>query len=175
MKVLPSPTCETSSIRPPSRRCTGWSGLAGHLARGWEIGSILALQTGLPFTPSISTDSANTGTSRRPDRAGKGAVDNRTLARDFDPTAFRLPAQYTYGNSGRNVLYRRGFKNLDIVVLRRFKLGERVGVQFRAEFFNFTNTPAFGAPTSNIQSATVGQILTAGEPHDIQFALKLTF
>jgi hypothetical protein len=153
----------------------GWTGLAGHLARGWELGGILSLQTGLPFTPSISTDSANTGTSRRPDRIGDGAVERRTLARDFDPTAYRLPAQYSYGNSGRNILYRRGFKNLDLVVLRRFKLGERASLQFRAEFFNFTNTPAFGAPVSNIQSATVGQILSAGEPRDIQFALKLSF
>ena len=152
-----------------------WTGLAGHLARGWELGGILSLQTGLPFTPSISTDSANTGTSRRPDRIGDGAVERRTLARDFDPTAYRLPAQYSYGNSGRNILYRRGFKNLDLVVLRRFKLGERASLQFRAEFFNFTNTPAFGAPVSNIQSATVGQILSAGEPRDIQFALKLSF
>src|SRR5262249_42347814 len=71
-------------------------GLPGHLARGWELGGILSLQTGFPFTPSISTDSANTGTSRRPDRVGNGALENRTLARDFDPAAFRLPLQYTY-------------------------------------------------------------------------------
>jgi len=152
-----------------------WRGIAGHIARGWELGGILTFQTGFPFSPSISTDIANTGTSRRPDRVGNGAISDRTLLRDFDPSAFRMPVQYTYGDSGRNVLYCRGFKNLDTVVLRRFKLWERASLQFRAEFFNVTNTPAFGAPTSNIQSATVGQILSAGEPRDIQFALKLAF
>lgn len=152
-----------------------WGGVGGHVARGWELGGILTLQTGFPFTPAISTDVANTGNSRRPDRVGNGALSQRTLSRDFDPAAFRLPAQYTYGNSGRNVLYRRGFKNLDVVVMRNFALRERASLQFRAEFFNSTNTPAFGAPVSNIQSATVGQILSAGEPRDIQFALKLSF
>jgi hypothetical protein len=50
-----------------------------------------------------------------------------------------------------------------------------MNVQFRAEFFNVTNTPAFGLPTSNIQSSLAGRVLSAGEPRDIQFALKLNF
>ena len=133
------------------------------------------MQSGLPFTPSIATDPANTGTSLRPDRIAKGTVDERTLVRDFDPTAFRVPAPFTYGNSGRNILRGRGFKNWDFVALRNFRFREQANLQFRAEFFNFTNTPAFGNPVTNIQSATVGRILSAGEPRDVQFALKLSF
>jgi hypothetical protein len=48
-------------------------------------------------------------------------------------------------------------------------------LQFRGEFFNLTNTPAFGLPVTNIQSTTAGQILSAGEPRDVQLALKLVF
>jgi hypothetical protein len=147
----------------------------GWIVRDWEIGSIVALQTGLPFSPSIATDPANTGTSLRPDRVGRGTVDNRSLLLDFDPTGFRVPANYTYGNSGRNILYARGFKNWDFIAMRNFRFKERGNVQFRAEFFNFTNTPAFGAPTSNIQSSSVGRILSAGEPRDVQLALKIQF
>lgn len=152
-------------------------GMGGHLVRGWELGGILTMQSGLPFTPTISTDPANTATPfRRPDRLGKGTVQEHTLTRDFDPAAFRVPAQYTYGNSGRNILYRRGFRTLDLAVLRNFKLRERVNLQFRAEFFNFTNTPVFSTPSSNIQSGSVGMILTtAADPRDIQFALRLSF
>jgi hypothetical protein len=153
----------------------GAGGIFNHIIRDWELGSIFTMQSGLPFTPSISTDSANTGTSRRPDRIGSGKVEDRTLTRDFDPTAFRVPAAYTYGNSGRNILYARGFRNWDFITMRNFHLGEPATLQFRAEFFNFTNTPAFGAPVTNIQSSTAGQILSAGEPRDVQFALKLIF
>ena len=102
-------------------------------------------------------------------------MESRTLLRDFDFTAFRVPAAYTYGNSGRNILYGRGFKNWDFIVLRNFRLREKARLQFRAEFFNFTNTPAFGGPVTNIQSKTVGNVLAAGEPRDVQLALKLSF
>jgi hypothetical protein len=59
--------------------------------------------------------------------------------------------------------------------VRNFRMRERFNLQFRAEFFNFTNTPAFGNPVTNIQSGTVGRILSAGEPRDVQMALKLMF
>jgi hypothetical protein len=151
------------------------SSIFSHVVRDWELGSIYTMQSGLPFTPSISTDPANTGTSRRPDRIGTGELATRTLSRDFDVSAFRVPAAYTYGNSGRNILYGRGFTNWDFIIVRNFHIKEPIVLQFRAEFFNFTNTPAFGAPVTNIQAATAGQILSAGEPRDVQFALKLLF
>ena len=147
--------------------------LVAQLFKNWEIGSILTLQSGFPFSPSIATDVANTGTSLRPDRVGSGTVDSRTLQRDFDPTAFRVPQSFTFGNSGRNILYRRGFKNLDFITVRNFPIREEFRAQFRAEFFNLTNTPAFGGPVANIQAANAGQILSAGEPRDIQLAIKL--
>ena len=150
-------------------------GFAGKLARGWEVGSIFTVQSGFPFTPSISTDPANTGTSLRPNRIANGTVSNRSINLWFDPAAFPVPSLYTYGNSGRNVLYGPGFFNWDAVVLRDFPLRERLRLQFRAEFFNFTNTPAFGQPVTNIQAANAGHILAAGEPRDVQFGLKLLF
>ncbi|MEX2264247.1 MAG: carboxypeptidase regulatory-like domain-containing protein [Bryobacteraceae bacterium] len=149
------------------------SGFLAQLVKNWEIGSIVTLQSGFPFTPSIATDPANTGNSRRPDRIGSGNADTRTLQRDFDPSAFLVPQPFTYGNSGRNILYRRGFRNWDFITVRNFPIREQFRMQFRAEFFNFTNTPAFGAPVSNIQAGNAGQILSAGEPRDIQLALKL--
>jgi hypothetical protein len=84
-----------------------------------------------------------------------------------------VPQAFTFGNSGRNILYRRGFKNWDFITVRNFPIREQLRLQFRAEFFNFTNTPAFGGPVTNIQAANVGQILSAGEPRDIQLGLKL--
>jgi hypothetical protein len=148
-------------------------GVLAHIVKNWELGSIVTVQSGLPFTPSIATDPANTGTSRRPDRLASGTVSDRTLLRDFDVSAFRVPQPFTYGNSGRNILYGRGFRNWDFIVVRNFPMHERARLQFRGEFFNFTNTPAFGNPVGNIQAANAGQILSAGEPRSIQLALKL--
>jgi hypothetical protein len=156
-------------------------GPVGYAARDWEIGSILTLQSGAPFTPAISADSANVGaTARRPDRLQDGRLDNRTLDRYYDVSAFRVPGPFTYGNSARNILYGPGFKNLDFMVARNFRFNphwrENLNLQFRAEFFNSTNTPRFGNPGNNIQTGTAGRITgTSGEARDIQLSLKLAF
>jgi len=60
-------------------------------------------------------------------------------------------------------------------MIKNFIIRKGRMLQFRSEFFNLTNTAAFAAPVTNIQAATVGRILSAGEPRDIQFALKLYY
>ena len=105
------------------------------------------------------------------------------------------------GTFGRNVL--RGFpmSQFDIAVRRRFSLGERVGLQLRAEAFNIFNHPNFGDPGTNndlgnfLPSPNFGvstQMLRSslgtggttggfsplyqvGGPRSIQLALKLEF
>ena len=86
-----------------------------------------------------------------------------------------MQPQYTYGNSGRNILYGPGITNLDFSLAKYFSITERFRVQFRAEAFNASNTPAFGNPNANITSPGVGTINSAGEPRRIQFGLKLLY
>ena len=86
-----------------------------------------------------------------------------------------MQPNYTYGNSGRNVLIGPGVTNLDFLLGKTFRLTERFRLQFRAESFNVTNTPAFGNPAANINAAGVGRITSAGEPRRVQFGLKLLF
>jgi len=150
----------------------GWR----RIAADWQVGSIVSLRTGLPMTPTIGADTAGTGrTNMRPDRVGTGVAAVRTLEMDFDLSAFRTPASYTYGSAGRNPIYRRPVRSWDFIASRRFRLHERTQLEFRAEFFNFTNTPAFDAPGLNIQAVNAGRIQSAGEPRDVQLALKLHF
>jgi hypothetical protein len=70
-------------------------------------------------------------------------------------------------------------RNWDFAVYKETPVRESWMLQFRDEFFNFTNSPFFGAPFSaavtQIHVATAGRISAAGEPRDIQFDLKLIF
>jgi len=160
---------------PVLRDRQGWIGFA---LGGWNLSNVLAMYSGSPFTPGISVDTANTGRSLRPNRIASGRLDKRSIERWFDASAFQVPAQYTYGNSSRNILEGPATRRWDIGILKNFPvhaMGEKAFVQFRAEFFNFLNTPPFGTPTSNIQSAKVAQILSAGSPRQAQMALKLSF
>ena len=77
-----------------------------------------------------------------------------------------------FGNSGRSILAGPGFQNWDFAFLKDFPFGERLRMQFRAEFFNAFNQAHFNDPVRDITDSTVGQIFGAGEPRDIQLALK---
>ncbi|PYT18356.1 MAG: hypothetical protein DMG59_04590, partial [Acidobacteria bacterium] len=83
---------------------------------------------------------------------------------------------YNYGTSGRNILRADGLVQLDFTVSKQFKFTESKALQFRAEFFNITNTPTFASPTTTIDTASGGQIgSTLNASRTIELALKLFF
>jgi len=147
------------------------------LLGGWQIQGIVVLRSGRPFTPTISRDVANTGIGgQRPVRMGSGKLENPTLTNWFDKSAFALPANLTYGNSGANILREDRFKNLDLSLFKQFRIGERTQLQFRAEAFNLTNTPSFAAPGTNIDTASGGVVTsTVSASRNVQFGMKLNF
>ncbi|MDQ2949827.1 MAG: TonB-dependent receptor, partial [Acidobacteriota bacterium] len=155
------------------------------IAGGWQLNNILTLQTGLPFTPTMQTSTLNTGTgSQFPNRVASGELpsDQRSIDRWFDASAFVAPGQFTFGNSGRNILYGPGTKQLDLSLFKSFSFAEKRRVEFRAEAFNALNTPQFNNPNSSIGFTGVARITSAGSPtvyqrtsRQIQLALKLYF
>jgi hypothetical protein len=75
----------------------------------------------------------------------------------FNKTAITTPPTGQQGNFGRNVL--RGFDAIqaDVGLQRQFRLTEKVGLRFRAEFFNILNHPNFGNPNSDLTSPLFGR------------------
>ncbi len=59
-----------------------------------------------------------------------------------------------YGNSGRAILNGPGFSNGDVSFFKNFQILERLKLQFRAEFFNITNTPKFFVPGGTLLTGT---------------------
>jgi hypothetical protein len=135
------------------------------------------VRSGRPFTPTISADRANIGVGgQRPTRLGSGKLDDPTVERWFDVSAFVLPAQFTYGNSGANILREDRFKSLDFSIFKQFHVTEGSQLQFRAEAFNLTNTPSFAIPNTAVDTAAGGRVTsTLSAPRQIQFALKYNF
>ena len=145
---------------------------------GWQMTGILGLRSGTPFSPFITADQANTafGGNLRPNRTGSGKASNQTVDHWFDTSAFPLPALFTYGNSTRNILIGPDLNNFDMGLFKNFRVTEHTQLQFRAEFFNITNTPHFGLPNpfTNIpQGGTITTLTTP--PRVIQFGMKLGF
>jgi hypothetical protein len=148
----------------------------------WQVNLILIFQTGLPFTPSLASPVANTGTGSRPDRLGDATLPNPDPARWFNtalgtPGApWGTPALYTFGNAGRGFVLGPGRTNIDVSLFKEFAITEQVRLQFRAEFFNLPNHPQFDLPNASIGTSVAGTISgTVGTPRDIQFGLRVVF
>ncbi|HZN12026.1 MAG TPA: TonB-dependent receptor [Blastocatellia bacterium] len=169
------------------------------LVEGWQLSSIVQLQTGNPVN-IVTNLPALTGVTNtpRPDLIGDLRVlesPNRWFENTVcDPrqscpagTVFALPvtgSALRFGTLGRNVLIGPGFSNVDFSVLKNTRITEAVRVQFRAEFFDLFNHANFGQPgrIAQVNSSAFGVITNtrfptgdSGSSRQVQFALKLVF
>ena len=144
------------------------------IAGGWQVNTISSIYSGLPFTPTSSVNTLNTGGGQRPNRISPGvlAVDQRTIQRWFDITAFQTPGLYQYGNSARNILFGPGTVQFDIALAKSFFFSsDRArNLEFRAESFSMRELAAVQQSrlAQQIGSAGAGVIGSAGSPVGFQ-------
>jgi hypothetical protein len=149
---------------------------------GFEFRTILSVQSGQPFTPLLRFDNSNTGNSGsvfgqdRPDLMGNPRLDQRAPERWFDTDAFAVPAPFSFGTAGRNIVMGPGFVNIDAGLSRRFMLTERWSLTFDVQAFNVTNTAHFDLPEAYAdEPSTFGRVLSAKAPRQIQFGVRVGF
>lgn len=187
----------------PGKSWLSGPGPLGQIAGGWQVNTIGTLRGGFPT--DIRTNVLPTGifnTFNVADRVsgqattlGAWTVDNY-----LNPGAFSVPGTtpsvtgaqiQEYGNSARRVARGPGSRNADVSLFKNFRITERYLLQFRAEFFNFTNTPTFFLPSASSPTLTCigspGSACNAKNPsfgkltsgtatgRQIQFGLKLYF
>ena len=70
----------------------------------------------------------------------------------YDWTAFARVTEARFGTAGFNSLRGPGVFSSDLGLFRRFAMSERLRMEFRAEAFNWTNTPKFNNPSGGINS-----------------------
>lgn len=173
-------------------------GALNQIIGGWSVNWILTLQDGFPFNigcPAGTTADFGCSALLVPGQNVYSGPHN--VNQWVNPAAFTQPCQL--GSSGPIVgapagcvpltgvgllggantqALGPGFHRLDFSLFKQFKTSETTQLQFRAEFFNLTNTPQFYNPayTDFTNKATFGQITSlrdgANDPRQIQFALK---
>ena len=151
--------------------------VANAILGGWQLSGILFVRSGEPFSVTVSGDVANMGATNYANRIGNGnlAASERSIDRWFDTSAFGVPAQYTIGNAGRNILYGPGSTSMDVKIGKNWMLTEQLRLEYRLEMFNFTNTPNFGTPNGTLNNAQVARITSAADPRRIQMGMKIVF
>ena len=145
------------------------TGVTRAIAAGWQLSSILAARSGIPFTPVLGLDRARAaprsgGAGQRPDLV-PGCSLNPVLGgadQYSDPNCFSLPALGTLGNVPRNTIIGPGFASWDMAVFKNIMLGGRRRIQLRAEGFNVTNHVNLGLPLTTVFNSA-GRVSNAGQ------------
>jgi hypothetical protein len=176
----------TYDIPYKARSGSGAAALASKTMSNWQAGVISTIQTGLPFSPQLGFNPTNDGNSRNPGRPSlnpsfSGPIILGNPNQYYNPNAFAVPLNGTYGNAGRNILEGPGLINVDVSLMKKILLRERVTLQFRAEFFNILNHTNLNSPNPIVfTAATGGPSPTAGlitstttTSRQIQFGAKL--
>jgi hypothetical protein len=164
-------------------------GLTGHILGGWQANAFFTLQSGTPFTLLNGADPAGVlqgidalvGNAIRPNLNTNLDISSMNLIEILSAGGAGLfspltPGQRT-GNIGRNTVRGDGIANLDFGIFKNTKILEGHLIQFRAEFFNATNTRNFGTPNTSVISGAnfLNQWATDGGNRRIVMGLRYTF
>jgi hypothetical protein len=156
---------------------------------GWQVSGIGYWRSGYPFTPGQTQGILSTtpgGTGQRPNVVGDWELDDPTIEKWYEPSAFQPPADNTgtYGDAGRNIMRGPEQFNIDMSLIKHTRLG-RFNLELRAEAFNLLNHPQFQNPQRSVNAANAAQIsamlqnpacaLCGTTERNVQFAAKLSF
>jgi hypothetical protein len=151
----------------------------------WKLSGIYQAQTGYPFSVFMNgIDRQGTGlTSRASYATGSDALtatdtaDNRRIYTGPSRTLFAstVPLDGNQGTVGRGTFRGPKFSKLDVSVIKRIPLNERMRFTIRADFFNVLNTVNLNTPISDVFDPRFGISTAAGSARIIQFAGRFDF
>lgn len=174
-------------------------GLLGHVAGGWEVSGFYALESGAPLNilNGLDADGLGGGAYDRPNYNPAGQPGVRAVYSASSPTSYINPdngnapinasdAMYIGipactattpcpgGNLGRFTARTPRQDNLDTSLNKTIRMTERLGLQFRAEFYNVLNHRQYGFPSispfdsgtttisANVSTSPAGRFLNPG-------------
>ena len=149
------------------------------LLGGWQVAAIWSGFSGGPLgITSVTNNTFSQGGGQRPNWTGVNAtVPEPRPERWIDAAQFSVPVTYAFGNAPRtyNGLRSDGTAQIDTTLSKNFRFGDVLTMQFRAEFFNLTNTARFAPPNAVLGNPQFGQVNAQGnQPRIVQFSLKLS-
>ncbi|MDQ2775967.1 MAG: TonB-dependent receptor, partial [Acidobacteriota bacterium] len=146
---------------------------------GWQASTIFVFESGRPFTFVVGTNN-NSGAlagNLYPNVIGNSTLANQTITSWFNTCtllqdrttfpngcsnpAFAIPANGTFGNSGRNTFRGPGIEDVDFSLGKNFAIPlprEKGDLQLRFDAVNGLNHPNFEIPNASIGTSGAGII-----------------
>ncbi|MGP8243820.1 MAG: hypothetical protein ACLQVN_04785 [Bryobacteraceae bacterium] len=187
---------------PRAARYLGNSRLARGVFDNWTVSGIFTAQSGAPLSISMGYSPSQDVTGSATDSGRAILVGNPVLPKGqrggpgllaFNAAAIAAPnyAQcetanppfICWGNANKDVFRGPGIDNWDTSLFKNFPITERWRAQFRVEAYNIWNhaqfttvntTASFNAAGVNT-AGTFGEYTAAGNPRQLQLALRLQF
>ncbi len=149
------------------------------LLGGWRLSLIYQTQSGLPFTPAISFDAANAGTTTRPNRVCDGNTSGgRSINTSIRPlrtspvlrTCSAIPDEMFCGRPISIIL------TSACSAISACRSNTPPSCSSASKGFNALNHPQFSAPGATVGTSAYGVITaTSQDNRQLQFGVRVSF
>jgi hypothetical protein len=179
------------------------TGVARTIAGGWQLGTVMIAQSGAPFTVYCNGVSftpirdasgriiGNSGCDYNADGEGGdrpntpsfgSTIDTSNdafIAGVFKKSDFGTPTPGTQGNLGRNTYRGPHYFNVDLSLIKAFRVPwmttPGADAQFRIDMFNLLNNTNLTQPDGNLSSPLFGRSTSALAGRIVQFSGRFMF
>jgi outer membrane receptor protein involved in Fe transport len=141
------------------------AGAAASIFGDWQLSGVISVYSGTPLTFTVGGNNANGGSLKVPGDtqtpnqiASIQILDGINANPWLSTSSFAQPTGSVYGSLGRNVISGPGLFDLNLSLFKDFQIKERWKFELRCDTFNFTNTPEFANPGTDITSSTFGRV-----------------
>ncbi len=159
------------------------NGIGGEILGGWLVDPVVSVMSGLPFTITAGGSLNANGSTQtadlvapvkllhgRPPRTGVVCALGDPTCEYLAPSSFAAPLITSagtahFGNTNRDEFRGPGYFDMDLSIVRDFKVRELATLEVRADAMGLTNTPHFAAPNASCPSnaTTPGPVAGSGQ------------
>jgi hypothetical protein len=138
------------------------------------------MQSGTPYTPRVIASAADVargaGNSLRADYNGAPIqLDDQSIDRFFNTSAFTVPVSGTFGSASRNMIIGPGSRQLDAQFSRDIRLGSTRVLSVNLNATNLLNMVNYAAIDTAVNSPTFGQVTSVRPMRAMQVGLRFRF
>ena len=164
-------------------RLGGSAPVVRNILGGWSTSGVVKISSGLPFLVFTGGDAGDGTFEQRPNIVpGVSFYSGAGPARGYlNPAAFAVPTVTNpatglrLGNELNNIVNMPLTVTMDWALAKKLYAGDRMGVDFRGEFFNLLNHPVFATPVATLTAPNFGKSQTASDPRTVQLMLRFSF
>jgi hypothetical protein len=166
---------------------SSWNEVTNSILGNFQVTLIQRISSGFPVplidsnnqSGSFFQNGGNGNNWNRPNRVAGCDASNadHSKLQWTNASCFAAPPVGELGNASRVPVVGPDFVNTDFSVIKQFALPrEKMGLNFRVEFFNLFNHPQFGSQVNDVSALGFGSVnSTVNNPRLVQLALKLSF